>query len=383
MNGGIASAVQPLAQELSTRSDVEAIEIVNLRRELTEYEAVPINGKLLVHYLPGQRRGVMATRAYWDYLRARRIASKFQPTVVHGQGLISGGHIATRLGYPSVVTIHGLPEAEASAREKGLVVGRVRVMLVKRAVVRALRQARLVISLSHYDQQVLGPGLRGAVVRIPNAVRHAFFASDPTPATNSRILFAGSILPLKNVCGIIRAFAKVNATLPEASLTLAGFAPDEAYFKQVMAEIRNQALHSVHYAGNLSTEELAAAMRRSGVVVLFSTQENMPCVIAEAMASSRAVVSSQVGGVPEMVKDGYNGCLVAPGDEDALSASLIRLLTDPELRRTMGERGHALARARWLPEAIADQTIKAYELALNPRVDDCDMHQPAAEDKAL
>jgi glycosyltransferase involved in cell wall biosynthesis len=362
-NGGVAAAVETLALELSARRDVEAIEIVNLRRDITRHEVTVINPKLRVHHLPGQRRAALPTRSWWDYVRTRRIARRFRPDIVHGQGVFSEGDIATRLGFPSVVTIHGMPHIEARAREKAPVLGGLRVFLIERLVRRTLDRARMVISISDYDQGVLGNYVSGSVVRIPNAVREAVFGSEPPPPGH-RILFAGSLIPRKNVAGIVRAFGKVRAAVPGASLELAGFAPDPGYAGQIAAEIRKLATASIVYLGNLASDKLSAALKQAAVVVLFSEQETLPCIVAEAMASSRAVVSSNVGAVREMVVDGDTGLLVDPGDEDGLATCLIRLLQNPGLTRMMGERGHALARASWSAAQVVDETLNAYRALL-------------------
>ena len=59
----------------------------------------------------------------------------------------------------------------------------------------------------------------------------------------------------------------------------------------------------------------------------------------EAFASSKAVVASRIGGIPEMVDDGVNGLLFPMGDADALAARLVRMLGDRRLREEMGRRG--------------------------------------------
>jgi glycosyltransferase involved in cell wall biosynthesis len=68
------------------------------------------------------------------------------------------------------------------------------------------------------------------------------------------------------------------------------------------------------------------------VLVLPSAYEEMGSVLTEAMASGLPVVASDVGGIPEVVRDGVTGLLVPPGDVGALAAALDRLAADPELR---------------------------------------------------
>jgi glycosyltransferase involved in cell wall biosynthesis len=76
------------------------------------------------------------------------------------------------------------------------------------------------------------------------------------------------------------------------------------------------------------------------IFVLASHWEGMPGAIMEAMAAQLPVVATRVGGIPELVVEGETGLLVPPGDAAALATALKRLLTNPDLRRRMGQAGH-------------------------------------------
>jgi glycosyltransferase involved in cell wall biosynthesis len=78
------------------------------------------------------------------------------------------------------------------------------------------------------------------------------------------------------------------------------------------------------------------------LLVLPSYTEGLPNVVLEAYAASVPVVATAVGGTPEVVRDGINGFLVEPGNPGALSARIADLLTDPERRRAMAERGRQI-----------------------------------------
>jgi glycosyltransferase involved in cell wall biosynthesis len=75
------------------------------------------------------------------------------------------------------------------------------------------------------------------------------------------------------------------------------------------------------------------------ILVLPSLNEGMGRVLVEAMAAGKPVVASNVGGIPDLVKHGYNGLLVPPGDQKALAAAIKELINDPEKARLMGQRG--------------------------------------------
>src|SRR5207244_2655993 len=94
-----------------------------------------------------------------------------------------------------------------------------------------------------------------------------------------------------------------------------------------------------------------------GVAVLPSYREAQGLSILEAMALSRPVVASAVGGIPEMIDDGRTGLLVPPRDPGALAAAIVRLLQHPDLAARLGRAGHDLVHERFCVE----QMVRAVE----------------------
>jgi glycosyltransferase involved in cell wall biosynthesis len=89
------------------------------------------------------------------------------------------------------------------------------------------------------------------------------------------------------------------------------------------------------------------AYSKANIFVLPSYGETSPITIIEAMASSLPVVASRVGGIPDLIQDGYNGFLVTPGNSLELSEKLDILLNDPSLIKSMGQRSRALATTKF------------------------------------
>lgn len=86
-------------------------------------------------------------------------------------------------------------------------------------------------------------------------------------------------------------------------------------------------------------QDVAEVMSVFDLFVLPSLNEGMGRVLVEAMALGKPVVASNVGGIPDLVIHGKNGCLVPPGDAQSLSAAISDLIEDPERGRKMGENG--------------------------------------------
>jgi glycosyltransferase involved in cell wall biosynthesis len=368
VTGGVEAVAQALIPTLALQPDIEAVQVISFDRDTREYERVVLNEKLTVHYVPAQGRLELPTGAMLNVWRARKLARQFHPHIVHGQGIGLCGDIATRLGFPAVVTAHGMVHIEARLGEKRPIIGPARIWLVDRMVRRTLGRAKMVISTSDYDRQTLHKLVRERCQSIPNPVSPEFFNYQARSEPN-RVLYAGLLVPRKNVLGIVRAFAQVKARVSDARLDLVGPPSDVHYTAKVKQLIGELALeHNIVLHGHVENTQLLDLMARCSVLTLFSNEETSPTVIAQAMAMGKPIVASRVGGIPEMVKDGYNGFLVERGDEQALAEQLVALLKSPKLCQTMGARGREIALQWFKPSVVAQQTIEVYKLVLQGKI---------------
>jgi len=155
-----------------------------------------------------------------------------------------------------------------------------------------------------------------------------------------RCLFVGEVNhAVKGSDLLMRAFARVHAVEPTALLEVVGDGPDRATDE---AFVRDHGLDAaVRFLGAMPAERVLEVIDATDIVVMASRTEGMPRVILEAFARAVPVVAPQVGGIPEAVRDSETGLLVPPGDADALADALLRLIVDPELRRSLGTRGRA------------------------------------------
>ena len=106
------------------------------------------------------------------------------------------------------------------------------------------------------------------------------------------------------------------------------------------------------WAGFVREQELIYA--DTDLLVLTSDNEGLPVAVLEALASGRPVVSTRVGGVPELIEDGKTGFIVPPGDHEALADTLVHALGDMDRLRAMGRQGQQ----RTLEEYNAQRLIR-------------------------
>jgi glycosyltransferase involved in cell wall biosynthesis len=110
-------------------------------------------------------------------------------------------------------------------------------------------------------------------------------------------------------------------------------------------------------------EDVPAVTAALDVAVLPSYREAQGLSVLEAMALTRPVVASAVGGIPEMIEDGVTGLLVPPHDCQALAGAIVRLLTDHPFADTIARAGHDLVHERFCVELMVQQISELYDAA--------------------
>jgi glycosyltransferase involved in cell wall biosynthesis len=315
-----------------------------------------------VHPLPPLPRFELARmyRTYQSYLNDA--LARIGPDVVHGQGSNCTGYVAVRAGYPAVITVYGIRSKEIKYIERlaTRLRDRLEVLLIERY---SLTHARHLIVNSRYTTACLSSLLRPGTQAycIPNAVDESYFDLKGT-ADGHTLLFVGRVLPIKRVLDLVKAFGKIAQRLPQAQLRIVGECQTEpAYVETIRAFIREAGLNDqVHLLGSVSEEAILREYAACDVLVLASAQENVPMVIAQAMAAGKPVIATRVGGVAEMVRDGETGFLTAVGDVEGLASALLRLLQDPPLRARMGQAGKQFALVNYHITTIAGRTYEVY-----------------------
>jgi glycosyltransferase involved in cell wall biosynthesis len=140
------------------------------------------------------------------------------------------------------------------------------------------------------------------------------------------LVFAGRLGPQKALGVALTALAEV----PGVDLTIAGDGPERAALERRTAELGLAG--RVRFLGSVPRDTVLRLFRAADASVLSSDWENFPHTVVESLAVGCPVIATAVGGVPEVVRDGENGLLVAPGDPAALATAISRFFADHELR---------------------------------------------------
>ncbi len=225
------------------------------------------------------------------------------------------------------------------------------------------------IALSTSWKHVLaGYSRRPRIHVVPNPVDVTTF----TPAALKReaydaegaeriILCMGRLGHAKGSYDLLACVPRVLQAFPEARFVLAG----NGAVEEVRRTVCEQGLdHAVRTPGWVSGAAKTGHLASCDVYVLPSYREGMPVSILEAMAAGKPVVATRVGAIPEVLEDGVNGYLVAPGDVRGLADRIIVLLGAPALRREMGHRNRSKIEELFSMHVVVDTLVSVYESIL-------------------
>lgn len=200
-----------------------------------------------------------------------------------------------------------------------------------------------VIALSdQWREHVLAICANANVEVVPNAVVVPAGARRRRSRDAQTVLFLGRLGRRKGAFDLVQAFAGVKAHFPNANLVCAGDGEVEA----VRLEAEKLGIGtSVTCPGWVAPEATRELLRDAAVFVLPSYAEGVPMALLEAMAEGLPVITTPVGGIPQVVQQGDNGIMVKPGDVPGIAAALERLLASDELRGSLGARAKATIEA--------------------------------------
>lgn len=176
-----------------------------------------------------------------------------------------------------------------------------------------------------------------------------------------RLISTRNLEPHYNVACTLRAFARVQARHPDASLTVVGSGSQDRALRTLASEL---GLRNVVFAGRVPPGEMSRYYADADIYVQSPSVDNMPLSVLEAFASGLPVVSTKVGGVPSILTGGEHGTLVPDNDAEALAMAVLNLLDQPDRARWMAAKARASCAAYQWP-VVREGWLAAYAAAFD------------------
>jgi glycosyltransferase involved in cell wall biosynthesis len=355
-HGGIANWTRIISRGLADISDVEPLFVDTSVRVRSA-----VNTSWPIRLVGGSIQGLRDTYRLYGRLKADR------PDVVHI--CTSGGpaalkdllmlRLAAAFGAPCVLHYH-------MGRMPGIIArGGSEWKLIRQAMLRA----GAVVLLDQKSEEAVTAVLPGVTeVRLPNmveidavdVVRNESRASS-APNGPAHIVFVGHVVPNKGMRELVTACVRLRPR-PMVLDVVGPVAPAFRDELQAIAQSAGEASW-LQMHGSLPHHAALQRIAQADLVVLPSYTEGMPTVVLEAMACGKAIVSTTVGAVAEMLDIGgpeQCGVCVAPRDVDALTAAIARMLDRPDERNDLGCKGRQRAEKHYSVPVGCGQLVELW-----------------------
>ncbi len=207
-----------------------------------------------------------------------------------------------------------------------------------------LSRAAAVITVSAANAAHLRAELAGVPVHhVANCTPLPDFAEALGPDPAGAILTVCRLVPKKGLDVLLAAMAQLADSHPNLRLEILGDGPERAPLEAQVAQLGLG--ERVWFAGAVSAEDVTAAYGRTAMVVLpcrvgaDGDRDGLPTVLVEAMGHGLPVISTELAGIPELVRHGYSGLLVAQDDPAALASAIAKLADNPDVAADLGREG--------------------------------------------
>lgn len=330
INGGVSAAVYNLLPGFSEMRNLD-LHILTFNREIKSVCESNVANNITIHFEPYKLFGWSKIDfVLKSFFVLRKYLSVLRPDIIHYQ--FHGFFLFMRLfllnsTIKEAVTFHGLTKREA------VFAGENSVKIVKRfnEFVNYFVLPDNVVFISQFSRIVYSKFKFKNQIVVFNSVNSIFFENSPKNYNENKLLYVGHISPLKNLLLLLSAINLLRKESIFYQLDVIGPFSDPGYQKIILDYVKINNLDSiVKFYGSKTQNEISDLMAKADALVVTSRHENLPIVIAEAMASGKVVIASAVGGIPEMIKNYETGLLFSSNNQESL-CKILRTLPSIDL----------------------------------------------------
>lgn len=237
---------------------------------------------------------------------------------------------AKKLDIPSVVTVHGV------YAERNMAVNLFQKLYLLSLSTRIFQYSTKIVCLTRaIANELIRFGCPASKIRlITDPVDTDMFKPCPKKEQDNLVVWVGRFVPEKGLEYLIDAAKLVQYRVDDVRFILVGDGPFKCKIESL---IKDRGLSNiVSIIGPLEHREVADMLTKASIFAFPSLKEGMGRAMLEAMSTGKPVVVSDIPGMDEIIKNGFNGILVQPRDASALSDKIIDLLNDKKLRKRLG-----------------------------------------------
>lgn len=347
IKGGVEASIYGLAQ---IQAEKHKVFILDFPRYEIKYDKVENHNNLDIYRfrLPF-RNNISALLRIKDYFK---LIKQLNPDVCHLHGsspfvlflykFLKYRHIKC------VLTIHGLVHIEKKKQLKTRFKAKLYIQYLFQswAEFKLLNLADHVIVDTDYVKRAIENYFRSNKIShlpelhvVPQGINEAYYHIIHDDKKPELILLAvGAFVERKGHHKLIEAFVKLTKEHEQVKLKIAGALTNQEYYKNLNNMINHYDLYKkVELISNIGFKKLLQLYADASIFVLYTAEESQGIVFGEAMASGLPIVSTKVGGVPDVVKDGVNGYLIEYEKMHHFVLSIKQLILDPNKSKEITE----------------------------------------------
>jgi glycosyltransferase involved in cell wall biosynthesis len=363
--GGVQTSVYGLSKIQKREHQVFILDFPRKNIKIDEVEL--INGVTVYRFssFKNKIQSVLLTKKYL------RIVKKINPDICHIHGTMLNAFVLwlfLNRNYKTIVTIHGLAHIEKKNLWQKEHTFKNLFQYFYQSIVELCFISlcpEFVVDTPYVEKAISNYYLKKKIWKmpkchvIPQGIDQSFFELIHKATTN-RILSVGTLGKRKGHLYLIKAFSIVKEKNKDVEIVIAGGRSDESCYRQIESLIKQLGLKdSVNIIPNATNKVIQELYSNASIFALHSEEESQGIVFSEAMAIGLPIVATNVGGIPDVVLNGWNGILSNFGDEKVFARNILKLLEDKKLRMDMGVRNKKESKSySW--NVIADKIEKLY-----------------------
>lgn len=287
---------------------------------------------------------------------ASNIIYKLNPDIIHAHGTENAYALtAIKFKIPSIVSIQGIMKdyCKISNSFNDYLQSKLEELSIKKLKNFGCR--------TDYDKNFINKINKGcSVYYLPEAINKNFFKMNWSNPNNQSLIFVGNIQYRKGIEDLLAAIKLIKRTINTIKLFIIGDGTKKylEFLSKLVLQLKIE--NNVGFVGKKNSKDVVNLLSIGKIFVLPSYADNSPNSLAEAMAVGIPSIVTNIGGIPSMITDRFDGILVPPKEPEVLAAEIIKLLNDNELQMFLSKNSRATAYNRNYPSIVAKQTLSVY-----------------------
>lgn len=358
IKGGVHSALINLLNGFKNK-DV-TIRVVAFKKKINNY-ILQFSDNIEIHYI---NEGIFPFHSlnfflFGSYYLQKEI-KQFLPDIIHYQAgnTFLFTQLFIKIKVPIVLTLHGFAIEEAKRKTKWID----KITWYYNGFVNKLLIPQNIIHLSEFSKSKINSQKIKKSTVIPNSVVEDYFKVPVKRNTTNKLLYIGVIDNNKNLFYTLSILKKLIDNNYNYSIDVLGGFSNDSIKEIILNQVESLGLQkNVNFRGWVNKVDVISYLENNDILVVSSKHESLPMVIAESMASSKIVVCSDVGGIPEMILDKKTGFLHQLSNPDSIYQILTLLYNNEALINEIGKNAKDYALRNFHCSNVAEKTISFYE----------------------